>query len=219
MWDNIKKIRVFIADDHPLIRDGLKAIIGREADMEVVGEAADGESAWRQAERLQPDVAIMDISMPLVSGVQATERLRECAPDVKVLALTVYDDKGHLRQLMAAGARGYVLKGSSSSELLRAVRAIAEGGMHIDSQLESMVLSGFVRRPERSPHEVDLSSRETEVVRLVARGFTNREITQQLGVSIKTVETYKARSMEKLGIKTRADIVSYAARQGWLQEA
>jgi DNA-binding NarL/FixJ family response regulator len=212
-------IRVLIADDHPVVRDGLKSLIGREDDMEVVGEAADGESACREAAELQPDVVIMDISMPLVSGAQATERLQQSAPHVKVLVLTIHDDKGHLRQLMAAGARGYVLKGSSNNELLRAVRAIAEGGMHIDSTLGSMVLSGFVRKLERSPHEVDLSRRETEVVRLVARGFTNKEITEQLGVSIKTVETYKARSMEKLGIKTRADIVRYAAQQGWLQEA
>ncbi len=215
----MNKIRVLIADDHPVVLDGLKSLIGREDDMEVVGEAADGEAACRKAEQLQPDVVIMDISMPLVSGAQATERLQQSALHVKVLVLTIHDDKGHLRQLMAAGARGYVLKGSSNNELLRAVRAIAEGGMHIDSTLGSMVLSGFVRKLERSPHEVDLSRRETEVVRLVARGFTNKEITEQLGVSIKTVETYKARSMEKLGIKTRADIVSYAARQGWLQEA
>jgi DNA-binding NarL/FixJ family response regulator len=213
------ELRVFLADDHAVVRAGLKALINAQPGMEVVGEAADGLSACEQAPSLRPDVVVMDVSMPGLSGAQATERLRRECPAAKVLALTVHEDKGYLRQLLAAGAVGYVLKRAAAEELIHALRAVAAGGVYLDPALAGKLVVGFVRKPP-GPGAAgggDLSDREAAVVRLTAAGHSNKEIATQLGLSIKTVETYKARALEKLGLQSRADLVRYALQRGWLQ--
>jgi DNA-binding NarL/FixJ family response regulator len=211
-------LRIFLADDHAVVREGLKSLIDAQPDMEVTGEAEDGNAACERVPELRPDVVIMDVSMPGMSGALATERLRQTCPQVKVLALTVHEDKGYLRQLLEAGAAGYVLKRAAAEELIRAIRTVAGGGVYLDPAMAATVVGGFVRKPagKGMPQGADLSDRETEVVRLVAAGHSNKEIAGQLGLSVKTVETYKARSLEKLGLSSRSDLVSYAVQRGWL---
>jgi DNA-binding NarL/FixJ family response regulator len=212
------RLRVLLADDHNVVRGGLRALIEAQDDMEVVGEAADGEAACALAAELAPDVAVLDVSMPLLGGAQATERIVRERPGTRVLALTVHEDRGYLQQLMAAGASGYLLKRAAVDDLIHAVRTVARGGTYLDPALAGKVLGGLVGRSARagSPIAAALSDREEEVLRLIARGYTNREIAAQLDVSVKTVETHKARAMEKLGVDSRAEIVAHAIRAGWM---
>ncbi len=213
-------LRVVLADDHAVVREGLKSLIDAEAGMAVVGEAADGLTACERVLELRPDVVVMDVSMPGVGGAEAAERIRRESPGVKVLALTVHEDKGYLRQLLAAGAAGYVLKRAAPAELIRAIRTVAAGGVYLDPSLAGKVVKGFVR-PSRGEDSAagggELSDREVEVVRLTAAGHSNKEIASRLDLSVKTVETYKARALDKLGLETRADLVRYALQRGWLQ--
>ncbi|MEX2121756.1 MAG: response regulator transcription factor [Pirellulales bacterium] len=213
------KLRVYLADDHAVVRAGLKALIDSQPDMEVSGEAGDGRAACQHVQELQPDVVVMDISMPGVSGAQATAQLKETCPGVKVLALTVHEDTGYLRLLLEAGASGYVLKRAAAEELIHAIRTVAAGGVYLDPALAGKVVGSFVRAPvgKSVPKGGGLSDREAEVVRLIAAGYSNKEIANRLSLSVKTVETYKARSMEKLGLDSRADLVRYALQRGWLQ--
>ena len=216
----MRKLQIFLADDHAVVREGLKALINAQRDMEVMGEAAEGASACEQVTRLQPDVVVLDVSMPVMSGAAAAGRLRQECPQVKVLAITVHEDRGYLRQLLEAGAAGYVLKRAAAEELIQAIRAVAAGGIYLDPALAGKVVGGFVRKQpgKGATGEGELSDRESEVVRRVAAGHSNKEIAGQLEISVKTVETYKARSLEKLGLHSRADLVRYALHQGWLQE-
>jgi DNA-binding NarL/FixJ family response regulator len=213
------KLRVYLADDHAVVRSGLKALINAQPDMEVSGEAGDGRTACDQVQELQPDVVVMDVSMPKLNGAQATVQLKQACPKVKVLALTVHEDKGYLRLLLEAGASGYVLKRAAAEDLIHAIRTVAAGGLYLDPALAGQVVGSFVRSPagERAPEGGDLSDREAEVVRLIAAGYSNKEIASRISLSVKTVETYKARSMEKLGLESRADLVRYALQRGWLQ--
>ena len=213
------KLRVYLADDHAVVRAGLKALINAEPQMEVSGEAGDGRTACQEVQELQPDVVVMDVSMPQMNGAQATAQLKQVCPSVKVLALTVHEDKGYLRLLLEAGASGYMLKRAAAEELIHAIRMVAAGGVYLDPVLAGKVVGSFVRVPVREsvPEGGDLSDREAEVVRLIAAGYSNKEIASRLGLSVKTVETYKARSMEKLGLASRADLVRYALQRGWLQ--
>jgi DNA-binding NarL/FixJ family response regulator len=213
-------LRVVLADDHAVVREGLKSLIDAEHGMTVVGEAADGLAACERVLELRPDVVVMDVSMPGVGGAQATERIRRECPGVKVLALTVHEHKGYLRQLLAAGAAGYVLKRAAAEELVRAIRAVAAGGVYLDPALAGKVVRGFVRQSpagDTTASGGELSDREVEVVRLTAAGHSNKEVAARLDLSVKTVETYKARAVEKLGLETRADLVRYALQRGWLQ--
>ena len=210
-------VRVVLADDHPVVREGLKLLVDSQPDMRVVGEAADGEAAWRAAKELAPDVLVMDLSMPVLGGAEATERVRRDCPGVRVLALTVHEERPYLARLLRAGASGYVLKRAAAAELVRAVRTVAAGGTYIDPALAGTVVEGFLDAQEGAqPSQDALSEREREVLLRIARGFSNKEIAAALGLSVKTVETYKARVAEKLGLRTRVDIVRYAARRGWL---
>ena len=212
------KLRVFLADDHAVVREGLKALVNAQPTMAVVGEAADGLTACAQVALLAPDVVVMDVSMPGLSGSQATARLRLECPAVRVLALTVHEDRGYLRQLLAAGAAGYVLKRAAPEELIQAIRAVAAGGVYLDPSMAGKVLGGFVRQAAADGAAgAELSEREAEVARQTAAGHSNKEIAARLELSVKTVETYRARAMEKLGLRGRADLVRYAVQQGWLQ--
>jgi DNA-binding NarL/FixJ family response regulator len=214
------KLRILIADDHQIIRDGLLGLINSEKDMEVVGEAGDGRSAVQKVRELRPNVVVMDISMPGMSGARATEQLRREMPDVKVIVLTAYEDKGYIGQLLQAGASGYVLKLSAAEELIKAIRLVAAGGTYLDSTATGKVVNGYVRQKSaraRARRET-LTQREEEVLRLVARGYINKEIATQLDISVKTVESHKSNFMEKLGLHSRAEIVRYALSRGWLQD-
>jgi DNA-binding NarL/FixJ family response regulator len=213
-------LRVFLADDHAVVREGLKALINAEPGIKIIGEAADGLTACERVTTLKPDVVVMDVSMPGLTGSQATERLRRECPEVKVIALTVHEDKGYIRQLLAAGAVGYVLKRTAPEELIRAIRVVAAGEVYLDPRMAGKVVGGFVRRgaETRKPVGAALSEREVEVARLTAAGHSHKEIAARLEVGIKTVETYRARAMEKLGLKSRAELVRYAFQKGWLQD-
>src|SRR4051812_8654218 len=212
------KLRVLLADDHNVVRAGLRALIDAQPDMEVVGEAADGAAACRQGMDLGPDVVVMDVSMPALGGAPATARIKRDRPEVRVLALTVHEDRSYLQQLLQAGASGYLLKRAAADELIHAIRAVARGGTYLDPGLTGKVLGGLVGRDLQpgSPAGAAPSDREEEVLRLIARGHTNREIAARLDVSVKTVETHKARAMEKLGLDSRAAIVAYAIQAGWM---
>jgi DNA-binding NarL/FixJ family response regulator len=212
------KLRIFLADDHHVVRAGLKALINNQSDMEVIGEAGDGQAALAGAEALAPDVMIMDITMPIMGGAEATRRMRKTCPDVRVLALTVHEDEGYLEQLLQSGAAGYVLKRAVADDLIHAIRALAKGDAYLDPTVAGIAMGGS-SKPQLAPKSLrngKLSERETEVMQLIAKGHTNREIAGQLQLSTKTVETHKARAMDKLGLETRADIVSHAMNLGWL---
>jgi DNA-binding NarL/FixJ family response regulator len=216
----VDKLGVFLADDHTVVREGLKSLVNAQADMHVIGEAGDGRAAWQLAKELDPDVVVMDVSMPEMSGAQATELLRRDCPRVKVLALTVYEDRGYLRQMLEAGAAGYVLKRAAMEELALAVRTVAAGGSYIDPTLAGKVISGYLNQAPSGGKAsgAELSERESQVLRLVAWGYSNKEIGWKLNINVKTVDTYKLRLMEKLNLRSRTDIVRYALRQGWLQD-
>jgi two-component system response regulator NreC len=214
------KLRILLADDHAVVREGLKTLINAQPDMEVVGEASDGLGVWEQARDCRPDVVIMDISMPQLNGAAATAQIKQHDPDVKVLALSVHEDTGYLRQALEAGAAGYVLKRAAADTLIQAIRIVAEGGVYLDPLIAGKVASSLVGRPivgGEAP-AAELSEREADVIRLIAQGYSNKEIATQLGLSVKTVETYKARAMEKLKLDSRVAIVRYALQRGWLQE-
>jgi DNA-binding NarL/FixJ family response regulator len=214
----VTRLRIVLADDHSVVREGLKALINAQPGMEVVGEAADGLTAVGRATDLRPDVVVMDITMPGLSGARATERLRSACPEVKVLALTAHEDRAYLRQLLAAGAAGYVLKRAAAGELVQAIQAVAAGGVYLDPAVAGRAVGGLVSSAgaRAALTGTELSEREEEVVRLIAEGFSNKQIASRLTLSVKTVETYKARSLEKLGLRDRVDLVRYARRRGWL---
>jgi DNA-binding NarL/FixJ family response regulator len=217
----VSKIRILLADDHETVRTGLRVILNAQIDMEVVGEAADGQAVIEKTEELLPDMVLMDVSMPRLNGLQATETLRKRFPAVKVLTLTRHGDVAYLHQLLQAGASGYVLKQSRAAEILQAIRAIARGGTYIDSAIAGDALPAPARAAAagrgRSATPL-LSPRETETLQMVARGYSNKEIAAQLDLSVKTVETHKGNAMHKLGMRNRIDIVRYAMLQGWLDE-
>ncbi|RYE94972.1 MAG: response regulator transcription factor [Myxococcales bacterium] len=214
-------LRVFLADDHPILRNGLRSLLEAQPDMQVVGEASDGASAVEGVRQLQPHVAVIDVSMPRLSGTQATEQLRRESPGVKVLALSAHEDKGYVQQMLAAGAAGYVVKRTAAEELVRAVRLVASGEPYLDPIIASSLVADLSQPPGAAGPAVavELSERESAVLRLIARGLPVKQIASELAVGARTVETYRARAMEKLAFKTRADIVRYAVRQGWLGES
>jgi DNA-binding NarL/FixJ family response regulator len=215
------KLRVVIADDHATVREGIKLIIGAEPDLEVVGEAGDGRAAVAAAERLRPDVIVMDVSMPKMNGLKATNKLKECCPEVQVLALTRHKDDGYLQQLLRAGASGYVLKQSPPQELLHAIRAVASGGKYLDPAVAGRVFGSYTGplRGEQSEAIRELSQREEEILRFIALGHSNKEIANSLALSVKTVEAHKANAMKKMGMRSRIDIVRYSVLRGWLEQA
>ena len=213
------KLRILLAEDHETVREGLKLIVNAQPDMEVVGEAGDGVTAVAQAGELLPDIVLMDISMPGLNGLKATEKLKRCCPDVKVLTLTRHKDDGYLQQLLRAGVSGYVLKQSRPSELLHAIRSVAAGGKYLDPAVAGKVMGNYSRGAAWSkPLDGTVSEREAEVLRLIAWGYSNKEIAAQLDISVKTVEVHKANAMKKLNMRGRIDIVRYAVLQDWLKD-
>lgn len=222
----MKPIRILLADDHAVLRAGLKSLLNTEQDMLVVGEAEDGASCVRQAVALRPDVVLLDINMPSLNGLDALVILHEQAPDSRVLALTMHDDLGYLRQILGSGGSGYVLKQAASEELLQAIRTVHGGGVYLHPTHAQALLLGTVQAQSKahaSAQDEDiaryqtLSDREAEVFKLVTLGHRNSEIAELLTLSVKTVETYKARIMEKLGLRSRAAMVRLALELGVLE--
>jgi DNA-binding NarL/FixJ family response regulator len=212
----MKTLRIMLADDHAVVREGLRALINAQPGMEVVGEAADGVAAVEAVAALDPDVVVLDVSLPGLNGAQVAKRLRAASPNRVILALTVHEDAAYFRLLVDAGVAGYVLKRSAADELIRAIRVVAAGGTYFDTALTGWRADAGGDPESRPPVLPELSEREVEVMKLIAQGYSNKEIAARLVLSVKTVETYKTRSLEKLGLRSRVDIVRYAARQGWL---
>jgi DNA-binding NarL/FixJ family response regulator len=212
------RTRVLLADDHEVVRAGMKALLSAESDIEIVAEAGDGTTALGLAAEAVPDVAIIDFGMPGLNGPQTAERLRVASQTSKCLLFTVHESPDCLRQAFKAGARGYLLKRSASAELPRAIRMVAAGDVYIDPALGLQVASEFLRQQcGEQATAVALSEVEVTVLRCIAHGFSNQEIAQRLGISADSVASEKARAMQKLGLHTRVDIIRYAAKQGWLE--
>ena len=214
------KIRVMIVDDHAILRAGLKMLVNAQPDMEVVSEAPAGEKAVQTAQETRPDVALLDLTMPRVGGMQALRQLTRNCTETRVLVLTMHDDPAYLRSALAAGASGYLLKRAVDAELLAAVRAVHRGGIFLDPRLANVLVQDVLAKrdrkagPERAVNI--LSDREIQVLSLVARGHTSAQIAKEISVGVKTVETYRARFAEKLGFRTRSDVIRFAVQMGLL---
>ena len=216
----MEKLRILLAEDHETVREGIKLLVNAQTDMEVVGEAGNGEIAVQKAQELHPDIVLMDVSMPKLNGLIATKRIKLDCPQVKILALTRHTDDGYIQQLIRAGANGYILKQSAPTELIRAIRTVSAGNSYLDTTLTEKVMGGYVRQSTalKNASKVEITDRESEVIRLIAWGYSNKEIGARMEISVKTVEAHKANAMKKLGISSRIDIVRYAILQGWLQD-
>jgi DNA-binding NarL/FixJ family response regulator len=220
MPERAAPLRILLADDHVTVRHGLKLLIDSQADMTVISEASDGNAAMQDAIALKPDVIVMDISMPGMNGLAATRALKQKQPDVIIVTLTRHGDDAYVQELLRAGVSGYVLKQSAPAELLQAIRAAAAGGQYLDSALTARVTARLVGRADRvNKPAATLSERESDVLRLIASGYSNKEIGSRLSLSVKTVEAHKANAMRKLDLNGRIDIVKYAILQGWLRHS
>ena len=219
MSDQALPLRILLADDHVTMRHGLKLLIDSQVDMKVVSEASDGQAAIASAAVLKPDVVVMDISMPGTNGLAATRALRQQQPAIAIVTLTRHSDDAYVQELLRAGVSGYVLKQSAPNELLQAIRAAARGGQYLDSTLTARVTAQVIGRADKvRKRGGTLSDRESDVLRLIASGYSNKEIAGQLSLSVKTVEAHKANAVRKLGLTGRIDIVNYAILQGWLNK-
>ena len=215
----MKKIKILIADDHAVVREGTRKILEQEQDLEVVGEAGDGEEAVRQATSLKPDVAIIDVAMPKLDGIEATKQIKALCPTITVLILSAYDDDQFVFSLLEAGAAGYLLKSIRSRELVDAVRAVHAGESVLHPTIARKVLNRFARGSgepqEREPSEV-LSRREMAVLKLVTKGLSNKDIADELCLSIRTVQGHLGNIFNKLGVSSRTEAVVHALKEGWV---
>jgi DNA-binding NarL/FixJ family response regulator len=213
-------LQILLVDDHEIVREGVKLLVNSQSDMKVVGEASNGEIAIKKTGELNPDIVLMDVSMPELNGMKATRRIRRLYPNVKILTLTRHTDDGYLQQLIQAGANGYILKQSAPNELINAIRVIGAGKSYIDPALTEKVMGGYIRQSTAlsNASKVRITDREAEVIRYIAWGYSNKEIAERLQISVKTVEAHKANSMKKLGMSSRIDIVRYAILQGWMED-
>jgi DNA-binding NarL/FixJ family response regulator len=213
-----KKIRIVLVDDHPITLAGLRMLIETDSAFELVAQATSGSEALDLSLAAKPDVAILDISLPRMNGIVLARRLAKECPSVGVIALTSHEDRSYLNQALDAGVRGYVLKKSATARLLHAVRGVLVGGLYIDPAIAGDRFPPTRRKSGSSGGTPKLTEREGEVLRLVARGLTNKEIAFRLDVSPKSIETYRARGAAKIGLKNRSEIVRYASMQGWLSD-
>jgi two-component system, NarL family, response regulator NreC len=215
------KIRVLLADDHTILRAGVRMMLNAQPDIEVVGEASDGRHAIAEAQRLQPDVILMDITMPDLNGIEATRQVKRLLPEIKVLVLTMHENEEYLFQVLRAGASGYMLKEAADTELISAIRIITNGSFYLSSSAQSMMVGDYLQRV-RSGEERDsyseLTEREREILKHVAEGYTNNQIAERLFISPKTVDTHRTHIMDKLNLHSRAELVKYAMRRGLLED-
>ena len=207
-----EKIHILLADDHAVVRQGFKMILAAQSDMEIVGEAGNGREALDLAGQLQPDVIVMDVAMPELNGIEATRRIADVSPRSRVLALSMHKDSVYVREILRAGARGYLLKDSIASDLLAAVRAIARGEGYLSPGVSDAVLNDY-RRHVTDPIDL-LTSREREVLQMIAEGKTNKEIATTLNLSVYTIEAHRGRVMEKLNLHSTGELVRFALRSG-----
>ncbi|BAS26075.1 response regulator [Limnochorda pilosa] len=215
----MRPVRVLIVDDQQMIREGISLILKSHPGIEVVGEAANGREALERVEASQPDVVLMDISMPELNGIDATVVLKRRFPQVKVLALTVHDAEGYILQLLRAGASGYIVKKAAGDELIEAIRCVCRGDYYLHPTVTRQVIEEYVRHMQegtRGPEDL-LTERERQIVQLAAEGYKNREIAERLNISLKTVETHRANIMQKLNISDRVELVRYAIRAGIIE--
>jgi DNA-binding NarL/FixJ family response regulator len=209
-------VRIALVDDHPVVLAGIRALLQSAPEVELVGEANTGATGLKAICDCSPDIAVIDLSLPDISGMELARQVGRQCPEVKIIALTVHEDRAYITPVLEAGARGYLLKRSAGDELLRAIRAVNRGDIYLDPAIAEKAVNA---RELALPGEGDggeLSRREEDVLRLVAQGFSNKQIAGQLEISVKSVETYKARAAEKKGLRSRADIVRYGIKQGWL---
>lgn len=215
------KTRIVLADDHAILREGIRALLEDQSDMTVVGEAADGRKAIELARDLSPDIIVMDIGMPLLNGLEATRQIKHNFPQVAVLVLTMHDNEEYVSQILAAGASGYVLKRAASSELVTAIRAVAGGQSYLSPAVTKLLIEGYIGRPPAAPVRVDpfetLTPREREVLQLVAEGHTNSQIAKVLNISLKTVKAHRSNLMQKLGLHDRGELIKLAIQRGMIQ--
>lgn len=213
-------LQILLVEDHEIVRQGVKLLVDSQDDMQVVGEASNGEIAVKRVAELLPDIVLMDVSMPELNGLKATKRIKKLFPNIKVLTLTRHTDDGYIQQLIQAGANGYVLKQSAPNELINAIRAVSEGRAYLDPTLTEKVMGGYLSQStaRKNAAKVQITDRETEVIRLIAWGYSNKEIAEKIQLSVKTVEAHKANAMRKLGMSSRIDIVRFAILQGWMED-
>ncbi len=214
----MSKAKVLLVDDHTVVRQGLKALLALEPDVEVIGEAENGREAIKCLEELNPDVVLMDISMPGLNGIEATRQIRQQYPHIKVVVLSMHANEEYVFQVLQAGASGYVLKQSDSMEVLTAIQAALSGGSFMSPPISRAVIDNYVRRAEargKGNALKLLTPREREVLQLLAEGLPNRDIAKQLNISVKTVETHRSNMMSKLNVKSKTELIKYALRKGW----
>ena len=210
-------IRILITDDHGVIRAGLRALLGGLSDMEIVGEASDGQEVLSKTAELKPDVVLMDLSMPNMGGIEATRQLSRIEPNARILILTVHEDESLLKEVIRSGATGYIIKRADEDELIHAIRVVARGDMYVHPSLTRALFIEPLPKASPSASEVEtLTFREIDVLRLLARGNTNRQIADQLGISPRTVEGHRANLSGKLGLHSRVELVEYAEKHGLL---
>ena len=217
----MNKLRILIAEDHEMMRAGMRLLVEAQEDMEVVGEAGDGRAAIELAKQLQPDVILMDISMPALNGLKASAKLKRIAPDIKILTVTRHFDDAYLQELLQAGVSGYVLKQSAPTELISAIQAVASGKSYLDPKITGKVFASYNEKGNKLRGETSgeqLTGRESEALRYIALGYSNKEIAEKMDISVKTVETHKTNALKKLNMVSRKDIVRYAILQGWMLE-
>ncbi len=204
--------KILLADDHTIVRQGLKLIISSHADLQVIGEAANGREVLELAEKLKPDVILMDVAMPELNGIEATRRLREVSPRTKVLVLSMHKEAVYVREILKAGARGYILKDAIDTELISAIQSVARGDGYISPAISGTLLSDY-RQNITNPLDL-LSSREREVLQLIAEGKTNKEVATRLNLSVYTVDSHRGKIMEKLNLHSTGELVRFAMKQG-----
>jgi len=211
--------RILIADDHAIVRTGLRALLKGEAGMELIGEASGGEEALRLVENLNPDILVLDLSMPDMDGIQVTKRVHATAPDVRILILTVHEDEALLREAIRAGAAGYILKHAAEEELISAINMVQMGDIYVHPKLVRSLLVAPQKLIPTSPQPEELlTPRELDVLNCIVQGYTNRQIAEELSLSVRTVEGYRANMTEKLGLHSRAELVRYAREHGLLDK-
>jgi two-component system response regulator NreC len=215
----MSKIRVLIADDHVIVREGIRALVEAQPDIEVVGEATNGEEAVIKAKEIQPDIVLMDITMPVMNGLEATKQIRQQSPEVRILVLTMHESDDYFFKILEAGASGYFVKGGSSSELVSALRAVQQGDVFIYPTMAKKLLRDYLQLVKAGQNEESydgLTNREREVLKLIAEGNTNQEIADLVVLSVATVQTHRARIMAKLGLHSRTELIKYAIQRGFI---